>query len=63
MNQEDPHAQVAQQAQHLSEMLFGLRDSLMKLSLALKDSQLSESEENQQQTRVIVSELVSRLKS
>ena len=50
-------------AAQLSAMLFSLRDSLVNLSLALKDAQLGTSNEDQQQTQTMVSNLLGKLKS
>jgi Holliday junction resolvasome RuvABC endonuclease subunit len=50
-------------AAQLSAMLFSLRDSLVNLSLALKDAQLGTSDEDQQQTQTMVSNLLGKLKS
>ena len=50
-------------AAQLSAMLFSLRDSLVNLSLALKDAQLGTSDVDQQQTQTMVSSLLGKLKS
>lgn len=63
MNAEESAALMAQQTQHLSDLLFGLRDSLVKLSLALKDSGLGVSVESQQYTNQTVADLVRKLES
>jgi hypothetical protein len=63
MNAEESDPLNAQQAQYLSELLFGLRDSLVKLSLALKDSELGATADSQHRTSQTVLDLVHRMKS
>lgn len=58
-----PEKLTPENAERLSVMLFSLRDSLVNLSLALKDAQLGASDEDQQETQKAVSLLLGKLKS
>ncbi|WNO06146.1 hypothetical protein [Rhodoferax mekongensis] len=63
MNEEDLSAASTQQAQQFSELLFGLRDSLTRLSLALKDARFDESVESGNDNNKVVSDLLMASKS